>query len=188
MAHKARILVVDDTAVNLTVVKGLLKRTAAKVDVATSGQECLNMLEKERYHVILLDHRMPEMDGVETLHRIRLLENDNQNTTVIALTANAVSGAKEYYLREGFQDYLTKPINGTKLEQTILKYLPEEVLDTEEEIAVMIDTAVGIQNCGSEDMRCAHLHTRACTDRKALGLLFSTAMMTCLKPIIFLRR
>ena len=152
LAHKARILVVDDTAVNLTVVKGLLKRTAAKVDVATSGQECLNMLEKERYHVILLDHRMPEMDGVETLHRIRLLENDNQNTTVIALTANAVSGAKEYYLREGFQDYLTKPINGTKLEQTILKYLPEEVLDTEEEIAVMIDTAVGIQNCGSEEV------------------------------------
>lgn len=151
-AHKAQILVVDDTAVNLTVAKGLLKRTCVCVDTATSGKECLRMLEEKAYHVVLLDHRMPEMDGVETLRQIRLLENENRNVIVIALTANAISGAKEYYLREGFNDYLTKPINGNRLESMIVKYLPEEVIDTEEDLAVMVDEQSGIGNCGTEEV------------------------------------
>lgn len=152
IAYKARILVVDDTIVNLTVVKGLLKHNRMQIDTATSGRECLAMLQKQAYHMVLLDHRMPEMDGIETIHRIRQLENENRDITVIALTANAVSGAKEYYLQEGFQDYLTKPVNGKKMEHMLLKYLPEDVIDTEEDLAVMVDEETGIQNCGTKEI------------------------------------
>lgn len=126
-APTAKILVVDDTVMNITVVKGLLKQTRVKIDVAESGYECLNMVAKEHYDIIFLDHRMPGLDGIETLQRMRQLQgNLNKETPVISLTANAVSGARAMYIEAGFQDYLTKPIHSAQLESLMVKYLPPE--------------------------------------------------------------
>ena len=129
IAPMGRILIVDDNAMNLAVAQGLLKETRLQVDVAGSGEECLQLLKRKTYHVICLDHMMPVMDGVETLHEIRKLEsNPAVDTPVIALTANAVSGAREFYLSEGFQDYLTKPIDADKFESMLIEYLPDNVV------------------------------------------------------------
>lgn len=128
-APEARILVVDDTRMNLEVCRGLLKKTRIQIDTASSGLECLNMIMKKEYHMIFLDHKMPEMDGVECLQRMRELKNNpNAHTTVIALTANAVSGAREFYLENGFDGYLAKPIQGEALERMICHYLPPQFL------------------------------------------------------------
>ncbi|MCI5934689.1 MAG: ATP-binding protein [Lachnospiraceae bacterium] len=136
-APDALILVVDDTRMNLEVCKGLLKKTKVQIDVAESGAECLQMCEQKEYHLILLDHKMPHMDGVECLQRIRQQEEGlNTNTTVIALTANAITGAKEYYLKNGFDDYLSKPVQGEKLEQLLCQYLPSELLLSPEEATI----------------------------------------------------
>ena len=133
-APDAKILVVDDTRMNLEVCKGLLKKTRIQVDTADSGIECLNMIMKKEYHIIFLDHKMPNMDGVQCLERMREMENNpNANTKVIALTANAVSGAREFYLSHGFDDYLSKPIQGEKLEQLLCQYLPPQFLKVPEE-------------------------------------------------------
>ena len=121
----AKILIVDDTELNLTVAKGLLKDTLIQIDTAYSGREALALIEKNTYDLMLIDHRMPGMDGVELLHAIRELSfNPNRNKPCIALTANAIAGVREEYLKEGFNDYMSKPINGVKLEEMLLKYLP----------------------------------------------------------------
>lgn len=143
---------VDDTLVNLTVVKGLLKRTGVQVDMAESGRECLEMCRNKEYHVILLDHRMPEMDGIEVMHHLQETEGPNQHTPVIALTANAVSGAYETYIKEVFCDFLSKPVSGNKLERMLLKYLPEEILDTQEDLMAQIDKTAGEKACGSQEV------------------------------------
>lgn len=129
IAPMGRILVVDDNAMNLAVAQGLLKQTRLQVDVASSGEECLELMRHKTYHLICMDHMMPVMDGVETLHKIRELEsNPSADAPVIALTANAVPGAKEFYLNEGFQDYLTKPIDADKFENMLIEYLPDSVV------------------------------------------------------------
>ncbi len=129
IAPLGRILVVDDNAMNLAVAQGLLKQTRLQVDVAGSGGECLELLKHKTYHLICLDHMMPVMDGVETLHAIRALkDNPSANVPIIALTANAVAGAREFYINEGFQDYLTKPIEADKFENMLIKYLPDNVV------------------------------------------------------------
>ena len=128
-APEARILIVDDVKMNLSVVEGLLKDTEMKIDTALSGKDCLELIQKNPYHIIFLDHMMPEMDGIETMKKMRALnENPNMCTPVIMLTANAIVGAKEEYLNMGFTDYLTKPIQETALLEMILKYLPEELV------------------------------------------------------------
>lgn len=125
VAPNARILVVDDNAMNIAVVEGLLKATQIKVDKATGGLEALEMCEKTQYDLILMDHMMPNIDGIETLHRLKESEGPNLDTPVVVLTANAVSGAKEMYEAEGFIDYMSKPIQGKPLEEKIKQYLPE---------------------------------------------------------------
>ena len=126
-APDAEILVVDDTEMNLTVIKSLLKKTLVKVDTAISGFETLEKVAEKKYDIIFLDHRMPEMDGVETFKKMKVLNgNKNKNTPVIALTANAVSGAKQEYQEIGFNDYLAKPVNTNELERMIEHYLPQE--------------------------------------------------------------
>ncbi len=126
-APEVRILVVDDTPTNLTVIRGLLRKTEIKVDTVMSGREMLEKVVKEYYDLIFLDQRMPVMDGIEALHLMELLaERKNPKAPCIALTANAVSGAREMFLSEGFTDYLTKPVSPAKLEEMLLKYLPEE--------------------------------------------------------------
>ena len=112
---------------NLTVVKGLLKQTQIQIFTAESGYECLHLVTKNRYDIIFLDHRMPGIDGIETLHRMQELpHNVNKETPVISLTANAVSGARAEYMKAGFQDYLTKPINSSALENMLIRYLPKD--------------------------------------------------------------
>ena len=129
IAPMGRILIVDDNAMNLAVAQGLLKGTRLQIDVASSGEECLELIKRKTYHLICMDHMMPVMDGVQTLHAIRALEgNPSRDVPVIALTANAVAGARELYLREGFQDYLTKPIDADKLEDMLIAYLPSNVV------------------------------------------------------------
>lgn len=125
-APDATILIVDDTRINLTVAVNLLKNTKMKIDTATSGEEALNMASKTRYDVIFMDQRMPGMNGTEAFHKIRETENGaSKDVPVICLTADAVIGAKERYLSEGFSDYLTKPIDNFALEKLLMKYLPD---------------------------------------------------------------
>lgn len=126
VAPDAKVLVVDDNDMNLAVAKALLKKTDVQVTTCTSGKECLECIKKEYFDVILLDHMMPEMDGIQTLEKIRQTENMCKSVPVIALTANAIVGAKEQYIKAGFSDYLSKPIHGTELEKMLLEYLPQD--------------------------------------------------------------
>ena len=125
-APDAKVLVVDDTEMNLAVVKALLKKTNIQVTTCTSGMKCLELVTNEYFDVILLDHMMPEMDGIETLARLKQSENPCKSVPVIALTANAIVGAKEKYINAGFSDYLSKPIEGAELENMLLQYIPRE--------------------------------------------------------------
>lgn len=122
----AKILVVDDTKMNLVVIKGLLKRTNAKLEMVSGGNECLDKTKWQKYDLILMDHMMPKPDGIETLHLIREdVNNLNRETPIVVLTANAIAGMKEQYLQEGFAGYLSKPIDVDKLEEVLAKYLLE---------------------------------------------------------------
>lgn len=122
----AKILAVDDTEMNLFILKGLLKRTQAQLDLAGGGEECFAKTKEKKYDLILMDHMMPEPDGIATLHMIREDEdNPNKETPVIMLTANAIEGVKEGYLAEGFEDYLSKPVEVDKLESMLAKYLTQ---------------------------------------------------------------
>ena len=126
VAPDVRILVVDDNAMNLSVAEGLLKNTEMKVDKASNGEKALELCKDIKYDVILMDHMMPRMDGIETMKRLKEMSGSpNADTPVIVLTANAISGVKEMYLKEGFVDYMSKPIQGKRLEEKILKYLPD---------------------------------------------------------------
>ena len=125
-APDAKILVVDDNKTNLTVMKALLKRSQIQVDFATGGNEALELTKNRKYDLILMDHMMPEPDGIQTLHLIREnRDNINKETKVIVLTANALEGVREQYLQEGFDDYLSKPIEVGKLEEKLAKYLAD---------------------------------------------------------------
>ena len=170
-APDAHVLVVDDTPMNLTVFKGLLKRTLVKIDTANSGLEALSLAGNKKYDVIFLDHMMPNMDGIETLQRLRAgTEGPNIKTATICLTANAISGAREEYLAVGFDDYLTKPIDAVKLEEMMIRYLPSEKIiasDSESNSGAEpeqktelpewlygideVDVKAGLKHCGDEE-------------------------------------
>lgn len=127
VAPSASLLVVDDNAMNLSVVEGLLKNTEIKVDKALDGLAALELCKENKYDIILMDHMMPRIDGIETMKRLKAMEDcPNIDTPVIVLTANAIAGAREMYLQEGFIDYMSKPIQGKRLEEKILEYLPSE--------------------------------------------------------------
>ena len=129
-APDARILVVDDNEMNLLVVKKLLRETKIQVDLAKSGRECLELTRQHFYNVIFMDHMMPEMDGVETLTRMRQQENGLcREVPVIALTANVMAGAEQNYRDKGFQSYLAKPISSSLMEAMLIKYLPKELVE-----------------------------------------------------------
>lgn len=132
-APNARILAVDDNQMNLVVVRNLLKKTKIQLELAFGGNEALEFTRQKKYDLILLDHMMPELDGVEVLHTIREEKgNPNNSTPIIVLTANAVSGIRDWYLKEGFDEYLAKPIVAEKLEKTIKNYLPKELVEVPE--------------------------------------------------------
>ena len=128
-APTASVLVVDDNDMNLKVVRMMLKPTHIEVTTCTSGAECLELIRKKQYDIILLDHMMPEMDGVETFRRAMLMRDSLcGRSTYIVMTANAVMGAREMYLAEGFKDYISKPVQPETLELTLKKYIPESKL------------------------------------------------------------
>ncbi len=130
-AEDARILVVDDSAVNLTVIRNLLKRTKIRIDTAGSGQEALQLVRDNEYDVIFLDHMMPDMDGPETLAKMKEMEdNRSLNSPVICLTANASSTAREEYIGAGFRDYLSKPIMMKELEELLFNHIQPEKIRT----------------------------------------------------------
>ncbi len=140
-APDARILIVDDTKMNLTVAVGLLKKTALRIDTAGSGAQAIELARDTRYDLILMDQRMPGMDGTEAMVCIKAqADGANAATPFICLTADAVSGARSRYLAEGFTDYLSKPIDSQALESMLMKYLPaEKVLPVEETAAAAPD-------------------------------------------------
>ena len=125
VAPEARILVVDDNTVNLTVAKGLLEPLQMNVDLASSAGEAIDLMNQVKYDVIFMDHMMPEVDGVEATHIIRRLMPEYDNVPIIALTANAVSGAKEMFIAEGMDDFVAKPIELKVMTAKLRKWLPE---------------------------------------------------------------
>ncbi|MBP0955961.1 MAG: response regulator, partial [Oscillospiraceae bacterium] len=130
-APGARVLVVDDNETNLLVAKNLLKRTLVKLETASSGSQCIELLRKNIYDIVFLDHMMPEPDGIETLHRIKE-ENLASGTQFIALTANAIHGAKQTYLDAGFDDYLSKPFTGSDIEKCLFKHISKDMIKSAE--------------------------------------------------------
>lgn len=165
VAPAAHVLVVDDNEMNLQVIESLLERYQMKVTRAASGREALEKIETMNYDVVFMDHMMPEMDGVETLHRIRnKVGTYYRKVPVIALTANAIAGARERFLAEGFTDFLEKPIEVSVLLRVLRRNLPQEKLcpvsgsndsECEEQIEVadeelQLDTRRGLLYCGGE--------------------------------------
>lgn len=127
VAPTAKILVVDDHEMNLLVLKNLLKESKAQVTTCGSGKECIELMIKNSYDVVFLDHMMPEMDGIETLEQL-IKKNLKKDSKIVALTANAIVGVREMYLSKGFDDYLSKPIDTRKLEKILLRFIPESKL------------------------------------------------------------
>ncbi|MBO5489671.1 MAG: response regulator [Eubacterium sp.] len=128
-APNAKVLVVDDNEMNRKVFSYLLKKTGIYVDQAESGKKCLDLAKERRYDIIFMDHMMPEMDGIETFHLLRSELNLCNSVPVVALTANAVSGVKEKYLKEGFDSYLSKPVMPKYLEEILFEFLPEDKIE-----------------------------------------------------------
>lgn len=174
-APTARVLVVDDNAMNLKVMARLLLPYEIKATMAGSGQEALNKLESPEYDCVFLDHMMPEMDGVETLHKIRKKPGAYyQSLPVIAFTANAIGGAREMFLSEGFNDFIAKPIELSVLERLLRRYLPEakQIIHDPEEPALSADeTVTGSDSCVSPKHPEAVRESEGESDTKALALL-----------------
>ena len=119
-----RILVVDDNDLNCDVAKGILCCLGMQAEAVRSARECITLLEEgQRYDIIFMDHMMPEMDGVEALHEIRSKGGEIAATPIVLLTANAVSGVKEQMIEEGFDDFLSKPIDISELRGVLIRYL-----------------------------------------------------------------
>lgn len=127
VAPEAKVLVVDDTTTNQIVVKSFLKRVSVSPDFASSGLEALDLCSNGTYDVIFMDHLMPGCDGIETMHRIKEKKDSlNATTPIIILTANAQNGVQEQYISEGFDNYLSKPVESEKLIKMLRMYLPAE--------------------------------------------------------------
>ena len=135
----ARLLVVDDILTNLKVAEGLLAPYQATVDLCLSGTEAIELVKLNRYDLIFMDHMMPEMDGIETVAAIRKWEKEQEPlfpipyspVPIIALTANAISGIREMFIENGFNDFLAKPIDISKLDELLAQWLPKEKRDQE---------------------------------------------------------
>lgn len=136
-APEAKILIVDDNIINIKVASKLLEKTRVQLDFAYSGRQCLEKTQNHFYDIILLDHIMPEMDGIETITQIRKQENGLcRDTIIIAMTANVKNDAVHFYRQYGFDMYVEKPIVGEKLEQIIMSYLPQEIIEYRRELNI----------------------------------------------------
>lgn len=184
-APEAKLLAVDDLPVNLRIIEKMLEGTRISVTTAQSGEKCLELCAQERFDIILMDHMMPVMDGVETLSRLRAQCPLNEGVPVIMLTANALAGAREQYIGMGFADYLSKPVRGEKLDELVRKHLPERLVhngvsappEPQQEsgflerlcraVPVLCPAAAVEYCCGSEEMLAQALRDYAANDRSA---------------------
>lgn len=126
IAPDAHILIVDDNPINLTVASGIIEPLQMQVDTATGALETIEKVKKVKYDIVFMDHMMPEVDGIETTHIIRRLIVGYEDVPIIALTANAIGGTKEMFLREGMNDFVAKPIEVTDIVAAIRRWLPKE--------------------------------------------------------------
>lgn len=172
VAPDANVLIVDDNIMNRQVALGLLKPLQMHMETASSGYEAIEMIKKKDYDIIFMDHMMPEMDGVETTKKIRKLQGEKYQTLpIVALTANAVSGVKELFLKEGMNDFVAKPIEMDEIVKVLKKWLPKKehggngeqkffnvsevskpVLENGMPNLKEIDTEAAIRFCGSEQI------------------------------------
>lgn len=167
IAPKAKILIVDDNAVNLKVATGLILPYMMKVDTAMSGYEAIDKISKKDYDIIFMDHMMPNMDGVETTKRIRkLIEKENRSTVIIALTANAIIGAKEMFLENGMNDFLSKPIEIKKLHFILNKWIPQSL-----KVGVgEVDEVCSPSNKKEVDEKTANIHIHGINAEKSMRI------------------
>ena len=153
IAPKAKILAVDDNDMNLLVFQGLLKQTKMQIDTAGGGNEALAMCNEKKYDLIFMDHMMPGMDGVEAM---KALQKDrkgmNHETPVIILTANAIVGCKDLYLKEGFADYISKPVDVMKLERILRTYLEPSLILEENADLSLDDQETDVMEGSEEQM------------------------------------
>lgn len=190
IAPQAQILIVDDNEMNLKVAKGLLQPLQMNIDTASSGKMAIEMVQEKRYHIVFMDHMMPVMDGVETTQNIRKLPDEYiQNMPIIALTANAVMGAREIFKEAGMNDFVAKPIELKNICSKIRAWLPKDLIHkmsepvavqeqiSEQDLPVIegLDVAEGIKNSGS-----LQLFTNLLGDFYKLIDLKSTKIEKCL--------
>lgn len=170
IAPEAKVLVVDDNAMNLKVMARLLLPYRIKVSMASGGQEALDKLDSMEYDCVFLDHMMPEMDGVETLHRIRKKPGSYfQSLSVIAFTANAIGGAREMFMDEGFDDFIAKPIELSVLERMLRRYIPvQKQIEVEDDTA---DDTAGKTQTADSDIRTAKQAAAGNTQTEAEALM-----------------
>lgn len=151
IAPSAKVLVVDDNDMNLEVMKGLLMDTEINITTAESGRECIDYLKKQTYDMVFLDQMMPEMSGVDTLEYIKK-ERLVKDTPIIALTADAIVGARDNYIKEGFTDYLSKPVIYEELEALLLKYLDKNLILSEEQLKVLKANRISNESDGEKPL------------------------------------
>lgn len=159
IAPSAKILVVDDNYMNIRVVQGLLSKYKIRVEYALCGAEALEKIESMDFDFVFMDHMMPEMDGVETAHRIRnKIGSYYQSVPIIALTANAIAGTREMFMQEGFADFVEKPVELSVLERVLRRNLPENKMifvdKQEKESTLVSDVKVeesSLKNTGEEE-------------------------------------
>ena len=165
VAPQAEVLIVDDNPVNLTVAEGLLEPLKMKIETASGGLEAVDKISNHHYDLVLMDHMMPELDGVETTHIIRRFHKEYDDVPIIMLTANAVEGTKQMFLKEGMNDFVAKPIEVQVLVATIKKWLPIEKIQKMQAFQVVpeqqvektvvvadLDTKTAIKRLGSEKL------------------------------------
>ncbi len=148
-APKASILAVDDNSSNLMIIKQLLKQTRVNIQLADNGKEAIELSSNNKYDVILLDHMMPEPDGIQVLKAIRgSAANPNKKTPIIVLTANATKDSRDEYRAIGFDDYIAKPVNGSTLESILADHIPEELIERQKADSVPAPEAIADEDKG----------------------------------------
>ena len=186
-APDAKVLVVDDVEMNLKVFKGLLKNTGLEIDTALSGLEAIDKLRTNSYDLVFMDHQMPEMDGIETLEKIK---TDPAIKTLkipfIALTANAISGAREMYIKSGFSDYLTKPVDGNRLSDMLCKWLPKSLIrkDADGLKSARKESDKGVKN-ESEENKTKTAEKSGISELVKFGIDVKTGMGYCMNDESF---
>jgi CheY-like chemotaxis protein len=174
---RVKVLVVDDMKVNIKVAQGQLKLYGLEIDTASSGQKAIELIKRHDYDLVFMDHMMPEMDGIKATSIIRDWENEQglngqgKQVPIIALTANAVSGMKEKFLRKGFNDFLAKPIDVFKLDEILKRWIPREKSEpgpenmeseeAEKKMLILVDDDI-------ENLRLGRDWTRICRKRTVL--------------------